>query len=97
MPRTKPTTSWSERTWVITSWVSWRVKSFITWDASNFTWNETNYTWDTSYSWITTDWDASRYDTYIENINWINVFDINENQVLWISGIATNKIDTVWS
>lgn len=94
MPRSIPTTTWTERTSPTTNWSS-RDISDIVWDAADFSWIETDYTWDWTLN--TTYRDTPRYESYLEDLTKDNVDDLTWDPVIWISGLNANKIDTTWS
>lgn len=92
MPRNKPSTTWGDRTPPTTSWTT-DILDLI-WDTAIFTWDETELTWDQTSGF--TAWMNTRYAFYVEDLTKTNVVDLTWEEVLWISGQETNKIDTNW-
>ena len=88
--------SWVEVNKIDTAWVKARAIDCLTWDESWFEWDETELAWDDTCWWIVTAWDTPRYESFIEDLNWINLEDIDWVDLEWISWGSVNKIDTTW-
>lgn len=103
MPRTIPTTTWNDRTKPTSTWVVPRdieISDPVSFDSTVITFDSTVYTWDRTagnFRPIATTWDDPRYAGIVEDLDWINIFDLTGESVLWISGRDVNVIDTIWT
>lgn len=91
-PRTKPSTVYTKP--------RDREESPVSFDSVDITFDSTQYTWDMTFEglWpITSIFESPRYWKFLEDLNGNNVVDLLWNQVQWITGGRTNKIDTFWS
>ncbi len=72
----------------------------FTFDSNDFTFDNDLFTWDMTLvtPWpIITSYSTPRYGSYIEDLLSHNISDLLEEQVQWLSGNRTNKIDTFWN
>ena len=102
MPRIKPTTSFTPRTKPSTQYdrPREREESPVSFDSVQITFDSDVYTWDMTFEdlWpLTSIYSTPRYWKYVEDIQGNNVLDLSWEQVLWISGNRTNKIDTFYT
>lgn len=96
--RTKPTTSWTGRTWVNTNW-SKRTK--LDYLIQETLWKLLLESWEGALllnrSINIPIWDRPRYSNYVEDIDTINLLDLDWVEALTISWTEINKIDTFWT
>lgn len=98
--RTPITTSWGNRTKPTTTMSTPR--AYIKWDEWNIAWQDNNCSWDNltyECTWIkhTTVYTTPRKNTYLEDINEINIFWVDWQEILLVSWPKVNKIETVWT
>lgn len=103
-PRIKPTTTYTPRTKLSTTYSKPRDNSWVqyfTADNTTIMADTTLYTADVTIlsAWgkLTTSYTTPRYWKYLEDLLGNNIFDLVWNQVQWISGKRTNKIDTFYT
>lgn len=102
MPRTKPNTTFTKRVKATTTWLLPNYADYFTLDTTAFTCDTTSFTCDKvieSITWwgLTTAWDTQRYDTYVQDLIWTIVTDLEWELVLWISWCPTNIIQSQWN
>lgn len=101
MPRTQPTTSWSEATRPSApNWGTDRFWERLTCDTTDFTCDSTLITCDATkvpWTFIQSSYDQPRYWKYVQDLTWWFVFDLLWQQVQWVSWDTINKINSIYN
>ena len=101
MARPIVTTSWTPRTVPTTEYTTPRDRSMspVSFDSVEWSFDSTEISFDMTFRdlWpLTTAFSTPRYWQYVEDIVGNNVLDLLWEQVQWLTGGRTNKLDTFW-